>query len=288
MKLETGIGGLDVLLGGGVLTGTAILVYGNPGSGKSSLAMTVAANIAKRFKDSAIGVVVDTEAAWGSDRLPSIFGKVTGSKLDPEDFLKIYGATSMGEQHKVIVNIIPRDLQTLEVTPKIFIVDSLVCHYHSQLIGTPTTFLASKARELQGKLSLEIQTLLKLANSYSAFVLLTSWVKSAAAKSFQANERKEIVEGVKRGEAVYDIEGGFGARGSDTIGGQHLLYMSKTVLRMCATRVSEDTRAIVLEKSLDQRSMRGVFVKLGDDGISGGNEVFELSEMMRRSLLEDM
>jgi hypothetical protein len=34
--------------------------------------------------------------------------------------------------------------------------------------------------------------------------------------------------------------------------------------------------------------MRGVFVKLGDDGISGGNEVFELSEMMRRSLLEDM
>ncbi|MEM2920824.1 MAG: ATPase domain-containing protein [Candidatus Bathyarchaeia archaeon] len=239
MKIETGVSGLDRLLGGGVLIGTAVLIYGNPGSGKTSLAMTVVSNLTKRFKNSVIGVVVDTEAAWGSGRLTSILNKVTGSKFDTEDVLKIYGATSMGEQHKVIMDIIPKDLQTMEVTPKVFIVDSLVCHYHAQLIGTPTTFLASKARELQGKLSLEIQTLLRLANSYNAFVLLTSWVKSAAAKSFQANERKDIVEDVKKGEAVYDIEGGFGARGSDTIGGQHLLYMSKTVLRICATNVSE-------------------------------------------------
>lgn len=288
MKIETGVVGLDKLTGGGVLTGTALLVYGNPGSGKTSLAMSAVANLAKKFKGSVVGIVLDTESAWRSDRFPSILKKALGLKLNPEEVARIYGATSMGEQHRVIMDVIPKDLRSGDIAPKVFVVDSLVCHYHAQLIGTPTTFLASKARELQGKLSLEVQTLLRLASSYNAFVLLTSWVKSAASRSFQANERKDIVEGLKKGETVYDIEGGFGARGSDTIGGQHLLYMSKTVFRICATNISEDTRAIVLEKSLDQRSMRGTFLKLGEDGFSGGDEIFELRDMMRRSLLKDL
>ena len=45
-RLKTGIGDLDIILGGGILPGGVTLLAGQPGIGKSTLLLQTVANIA--------------------------------------------------------------------------------------------------------------------------------------------------------------------------------------------------------------------------------------------------
>ena len=48
-RLKTGIGDLDIILGGGILPGGVTLLAGQPGIGKSTLLLQTVANIAHNY-----------------------------------------------------------------------------------------------------------------------------------------------------------------------------------------------------------------------------------------------
>src|SRR5690554_3819829 len=50
-RLDTGIGELNRVLGGGIVPGSLVLVGGDPGIGKSTLLLQVAANLAKSGRE---------------------------------------------------------------------------------------------------------------------------------------------------------------------------------------------------------------------------------------------
>ncbi|MBO3809062.1 MAG: hypothetical protein FGF50_05645 [Candidatus Brockarchaeota archaeon] len=132
--------------------------------------------------------------------------------------------------------------------------DSLVPHYHAQLLNTPLQNLASTAREL-GKLSLQVNTLVRMATGYESLLVITSWRRSSAGRSYQEKLRKEAVESISGSGLLTDPEAGFGSREFDVVGGQHLVYMSKVILRMVSTSLGDNVKTIILEKALSKPSM---------------------------------
>ncbi|MEM1558337.1 MAG: hypothetical protein QXG12_07075, partial [Thermoproteota archaeon] len=193
-----------------------------------------------------------------------------------------------GEQHKVITEVMPRDVEKNDWMPTLIIVDSLVPHYHAQLLNTPLQHLASKAREFQGKLSLEINNLVKIASGYESLLLVNSWRRSSAGRSFQEKWRKDVVGCVKSNDILIDPEAGFGSREFDVIGGQHLVYMSKTVLRMVSTSLGENIKAIILEKALSRPTMFCCLVRISEAGIEAHEgKPAPVGEVIRREIIED-
>jgi len=284
-KILTGIKSLDELTGG-LPTGVSNLVYGSPATGKTSLSMTLVAEALRNAKDSDVIIVVLTES-WDIDRLKTICAK----KSIRQDFLnrvKIYEVGSFGEQHKVITEVVPRDVEKNDWVPVLIVVDSLVPHYHAQLLNTPIQHLASKAREFQGKLSLEINKLVNIATGYESLLIVNSWRRSSAGRSFQEKWRRDVVGGLKDEDILIDPEAGFGSREFDVIGGQHLVYMSKTVIRMVSTSLGENIKAIILEKALSRPTMTCCFVKISEAGVeTHESKPAPVGEAIRREVLKD-
>jgi DNA repair protein RadA/Sms len=57
-RLLTGIGELDRVLGGGVVSGSLVLVGGDPGIGKSTLLLQAAAGLSRRLTHDTAGICV--------------------------------------------------------------------------------------------------------------------------------------------------------------------------------------------------------------------------------------
>ncbi|MBO3839524.1 MAG: ATPase domain-containing protein [Thermoproteota archaeon] len=284
-RILTGIRSLDELTGG-LPTGVSNLVYGSPATGKTSLSMTLAAESLKNARDKDVVIAVLTES-WDMDRLRTICAR-KGIKQDSLNRIKAYEANSFGEQHKIITEVVPRDVEKNDWVPVLIIVDSLVPHYHAQLLNTPLQNLASKAREFQGKLSLEINNLVKMAAGYESLLIVNSWRRSSASRSFQEKWRKDVVGGLKDNDVLIDPEAGFGSREFDVIGGQHLVYMSKTVIRMVSTSLGENIKAVIMEKALSRPTMLCCLVKISEAGI----ETYEgkpapVGEVIRREIIKD-
>lgn len=284
-RVFTGVKSLDDLTGG-LPTGVSNLVYGSPATGKTSLSMTLVAEALRNARDKDVVIAVLTES-WDMDRLRNVCAK-RGVKQDDLNRVKVYLANSFGEQHKTITEVVPRDVEKNDWVPTLIIVDSLVPHYHAQLLNTPLQHLASKARELQGKLSLEVNNLVKIATGYESLLMLTSWRRSSAGRSFQEKWRKDVVGGMRDSDILIDPEAGFGSREFDVIGGQHLVYMSKTVLRMVSTSLGENIKAIILEKALSKPTMSCCLVKISEAGIeTHGGKPAPVGEVIRREMLKD-
>ncbi len=282
-KIPTGIGSLDDLTGG-LPTGVSNLVYGSPATGKTSLSMTLTAESIRNARDKDVVIAVLTEN-WDMERLKTICFK-KGVKQDALNRVKAYEASSFGEQHKIITEVVPRDVEKNDWTPILIIVDSLVPHYHAQLLNTPLQHLASKARELQGKISLEINSLVKMATGYESLLVVTSWRRSSAGRSFQEKWRKDVVGGLKGSDILIDPEAGFGSREFDVIGGQHLVYMSKTVIRMVSTSLGENIKAIILEKALSRPTMLCCLVKISEAGVeTHEGKPASVGEVIRKEII---
>ena len=73
-RLATSCEGVDDLLAGGIEQGTVTLVYGEAGSGKTSLALQLSREAIKNSSDSVV-LFVDTEGL-SLERMEQIFGKV--------------------------------------------------------------------------------------------------------------------------------------------------------------------------------------------------------------------
>lgn len=274
-RMSTGIQVVDDLLGGGIRTGALNLVYGAPGVGKTSLCMSIALGLCD---EEGSVVVLDTENGWSETRLAGVCEAVGKPGLDKS--VKVYRSGTMAEQHRIASKIIEEDIESNDWAPRAIVMDSAVAHYHASLLGTPAGFLASKARELQGRLSVQVNSLVRLASSYNSVLMATSWLKSGVGEKMSEKKIIEVALQAKQEKPVGDVEGAFGAVGYGLIGGQHIAYMAKSIIRMSATKLRHDVKALVLEKCVDAATARVVFVQLDQRGVTsyGEPKVLPMSE----------
>jgi RecA/RadA recombinase len=116
--IATGIDLLDAILGGGFVIGALNIIVGQPGSGKSMLAMQTLAQAQKQFKGDLIGAFLDSEESTTTARLANL--GVRYPKLKPynditiEKVFKFLEGLSVFKQEKNLIN-----------TPSVVIWDSI-------------------------------------------------------------------------------------------------------------------------------------------------------------------
>ena len=97
MRVRTGVGELDRVLGGGLVTGSVILAAGEPGIGKSTLLMQISASVSKEYK---VLYVSGEESRWQLKYRARRLG------LDNSDFY-ILTETNLNKIMSEIENIAP-------------------------------------------------------------------------------------------------------------------------------------------------------------------------------------
>ena len=107
-RLPTTCGGVDKLLAGGIEQGTVSLVYGEAGTGKTSMALQLSREAIKSHPDHAV-LFVDTEGL-SLERMAQIFGDCDTSKflmIRPSSLSDLHQTlTSKLEQHDKISLIV--------------------------------------------------------------------------------------------------------------------------------------------------------------------------------------
>ncbi len=98
-KIKSGFEEFDKVLGGGITPGSLILLGGDPGVGKSTLAL----QIANRFKEEVLYVSAEESADQVSGRLSRLAKGQGGLKFLNEDHLETIIATIESEQPKLAV-----------------------------------------------------------------------------------------------------------------------------------------------------------------------------------------
>lgn len=119
-RIETGIKEIDRVTGGGLVPGSAILVGGDPGIGKSTLLLQVCAGVANRLKDSQCYYISGEEAI---DQV-----RIRAQRLDLSDSpVKLASTTEVKDI-----------IATLEsVHPAVVIIDSIQTMYLEDVESTP-------------------------------------------------------------------------------------------------------------------------------------------------------
>jgi RecA/RadA recombinase len=280
--LSTGNPKLDDLFGGGFLCGVTNCIYGDPGTGKTTLIMnTVLSNLDDDAKRKAL--IVDTESGWSVARI-SKMAEARG--LDPQKALEhfqIYSVTELAAQHDAVMNKFEDDIKANGWKPVLFAVDSIAGIYHGQLLNTPIANLAGRARELQGKLSIQISRLLNLANKYETPAIIVTWIRSAAGESFDEKRQTDTLRAFLAGETGIDVEAGLGAWKYPLIGGQHLTYYSKVLVRLLSLESPEGDKLAILEKSIEQPSNRCLKYTIREGGFEANptEQVRPLTDVIR-------
>lgn len=114
----TGIKVLDASLGGGLVVGGLSILVGNPGCGKSMLAMQTMAQGQKHLKDCCLTAYIDSEESTTTDRLAML--GVNKPKIKPITQL------TLEKVFKVIENLCNfKESKKLEKAPAIIIWDSI-------------------------------------------------------------------------------------------------------------------------------------------------------------------
>jgi len=116
-RIQTGIKEFDRVLGGGLLPGSVILLGGDPGIGKSTLAMQAAAQINEKVLY-VTGEESDRQIKLRASRL----------KLKADDFY-VFAETDLGHIIAAINN----------VSPSVVVIDSIQTTYRSELENSPGT-----------------------------------------------------------------------------------------------------------------------------------------------------
>ena len=116
-RIKTGIAEFDRVLGGGLMPGSVILLVGDPGIGKSTLAMQAAAQVSEKVLY-VTGEESDAQIKLRASRL----------KLDPDDFY-VFPETDLGHIIAAINN----------VSPAVVVIDSIQTIYRPELENSPGT-----------------------------------------------------------------------------------------------------------------------------------------------------
>ena len=132
-RASTGIKELDRVLGGGVVSGSVILIGGDPGIGKSTLLLQTLFGLSKHY-----GIVLYVSGEESPEQI-----KIRSERLsiNSEDIILISETSLESVMHHVA-----------KVTPKALVVDSIQTVYTEELVSAPGS--VSQVRDCASKLML--------------------------------------------------------------------------------------------------------------------------------------
>jgi DNA repair protein RadB len=172
-EISTGVKGIDEAIGGGVKPETIMLIYGEPESGKSTLAMQIASNCARQKGKI---LYVDCDNTFSAKRLSQVAGDSFDDVADrivlvkPRDFREQTALVDHIEDYTVNVNLI--------------VIDTFTSLYSAKAAESPKAF--STNRELNRQLAVLAQTV----KTKKTPLVMTSQVRSVF------NEKSESVRPV--------------------------------------------------------------------------------------------
>jgi DNA repair protein RadB len=160
-RIQTGSSSLDSLLNGGFSAGELSLIYGEPGSGKTTLALSAASQLL-RIDPASKTIYIDSDGKFTPARLIQL----TGSEESLRRF--IYARPSTFEDQSETLDRLFQQLQPGDLT----ILDSITSLYRVETGDTLKTFIENK--ELNRQLGL----LKEVALTTQAVIILTGQVRS--------------------------------------------------------------------------------------------------------------
>jgi RecA/RadA recombinase len=160
-KMKTGSKNLDALLGGGVQTGSLTLAYGESGSGKTTIAVSLAAGLL-RADPAAMVAYVDSDAKFS----PVRFKQVTGT----EDYLRrlLYAQPTTFEEQVEAIDGLPEQLKPGDLA----VFDSITGLYRVETGDAKKTFTENK------ELNRQLGQLKEIAMTVGIAIFITGQVRS--------------------------------------------------------------------------------------------------------------
>jgi DNA repair protein RadA len=171
-RITTSCDAFDEILGGGVETQSITEVYGEYGSAKTQIAHQLAVNVQLPKEEGGLdkGVIfIDTEDTFIPDRIEQMAEE---AGLDVDEALdNIHVARAFNSDHQILLAEEAQGIAQ-EEDIGLIVVDSLTAQFRSDYVGR------GELAPRQQKLNKHMNTLLRLANSHNAAVLVTNQVMS--------------------------------------------------------------------------------------------------------------
>lgn len=171
-RIHTGCEDMDEILGGGVETQTITEFYGEYGSAKTQISHQLAVNAQLEPEEGGLGkgvVYIDTEDTFIPTRIEQM-AEAAGLDVD-ETLDDIHVARAYNSDHQMLLADEAQDICQSEDIGLI-IVDSLTAQFRADYVGR------GELAQRQQKLNRHMNTLLRLANSHNAAVVVTNQVMS--------------------------------------------------------------------------------------------------------------
>jgi DNA repair protein RadB len=160
-RIPTGSGNLDSLLSGGLARGGVAFAYGEPASGKTTLALSAAVNLL-RLDHAAKVLYIDSDSKF----TPTRFIQIAGGEGSLRQL--IYIRPSTFEEQADVIDRLPEQLSIGDLT----CVDSVTGLYRAEGGNTQKTFSENK------ELNRQLGSLKETALTMGVAVLLTGQVRS--------------------------------------------------------------------------------------------------------------
>ena len=178
VNISTGINCLDQILGGGFSLGCISLVFGESGTGKTTLAMQCAVN---HVRDNHSVIYVDSDGMFSLDRLSQI---VYGDLSSVASSIMVFSPRTFQEQNQII--------ETLEgfisSRTKLVIFDTFSSLYRLELTDREQTFGINR------QMNRQLAYLAEISRRKGIAILLTSQVRSILEE--ERTKKKRSIEPV--------------------------------------------------------------------------------------------